>query len=117
MFYLVLSEKKTNYTLNNIMKSEYIKIIKDKTRGVLVSEMENRKQGYLLASLSPPKYEYLYEFFFFDNICMSYIPYKPTLSLSKQGCALSFRYTLEQQHVTPQNPGSPLTIRQPAEYA
>ena len=65
MFYLVLSKKKkTNYALNNIMKSEYIKIIKDKTRGVLVSEMEKRKQGYLLASLSPPKYEYLYEFFF-----------------------------------------------------
>ena len=73
--------------------------------------MEKRKQGYLLCplqsiSISLNTFFFSFLFYFlttsvrviFPTSFISYCP--PTLSLSKQGCALSFRYTLEQQYGT-----------------
>ena len=72
--------------------------------------MEKRKQGHLLCplqSISISLNTLFFSFFsflttsvrvIFPTSFISYCP--PTLSLSKQGCALSFRYTLEQQYGT-----------------
>ena len=74
--------------------------------------MEKRKQGYLLCPLQFQSISISMNTFFslffsflttsvrviFPTSFISYCP--PTLSLSKQGCALSFRYTLEQQYGT-----------------